>query len=313
MTTTYIIGNGFDLNLGLRTSYTNFYDYYNSLKSSEKEIKFLKDSINRDYQSWSDLELGLGEYTKELKTIEDFEGIYEDITEQLAIYLENEEKLFDFTRVDIEKFMSDLCFPENYLPFEDMNLLKGFKSNWKKEHWNTNIITLNYTHSIEKILKDKKLNTEIGNTPYNGKIYLRNLEHLHGFLDERMIMGVNDISQITNKEFQNEPDIIEALVKPISNSASKSGIDKKCSQIISGSHLICIFGSSIGDTDKIWWELIGDCLKTGIRVIIFSRGDEISKRRPYKKLRHDRERKKHFLDKTSLTESEKEKVSENIL
>ena len=39
----YIIGNGFDLNIGLKTSYTNFYDYYNSLTSTKEKVKFLKE------------------------------------------------------------------------------------------------------------------------------------------------------------------------------------------------------------------------------------------------------------------------------
>lgn len=35
----YIIGNGFDLNLQLKTSYKDFYDYYKSTESSTDSIR----------------------------------------------------------------------------------------------------------------------------------------------------------------------------------------------------------------------------------------------------------------------------------
>ena len=127
-----------------------------------------------------------------------------------------------------------------------------------------------------------------------------------------MILGVNDITQIKNETFHNQPEIIEALVKPNSNYASKSTVETKCSNYIKNADLICIFGSSLGDTDKIWWELIGNQLKRGIRLIIFVKGGDIHERMPYKALRHVREIKAHFLSKTNLTELEKSEVIENI-
>jgi uncharacterized protein YihD (DUF1040 family) len=312
MNITYIIGNGFDLNLGLRTSYTNFYDYYNSLTTTKEKIKFLKESIAKDYQTWADLELGLGEYTTKLNNNSEFDEIFEDLTEQLAIYLEREQSSYDFTKIDKTKFFRDLCFPENYLRFEDLNIIKSYRDQWKAHHWSVRIITLNYTLSLENIVGNKNLNFSIGETPFGKKISIRNIDHLHGYIDDRMIVGVNDVSQIKNEALRNEQEILEAFVKPTCNSSSKAGVDKFCKGHIANSDLICIFGSSLGDTDKIWWDLIGSQLKKGIKLLIFTRGNEISKRWLYKKLRHDRDIKKYLLDKTTLTENEKEKVNENI-
>lgn len=308
----YIIGNGFDLNLGLKTSYINFYDYYNSLNATKEKVHFLKEAISKDYQTWSDLELGIGEYTTELKDVEHFDEIFEDLTEQLAKYLQNEENSFDFEKIDTAKFFNDLCYPENHLPNDELVLFKTYRDKWINNHWNVNIITLNYTRTIERIINNDKLNFKIGETPNGMQIMIREIDHLHGFIDDRMIMGVNDISQIKNEKLRHVQEIVEAMIKPISNAASKAGVDKKCCQHIVNADLICIFGSSIGDTDKIWWDLIGAQLKKGIKLIIFTRGNEISKRWPYKKLRHDREIRKYFLDKTTLTESEKDQVDGNI-
>lgn len=61
MNVTYIIGNGFDLNLGLETGYQAFYNYYIKVPSPNSQVKLLKDSIEQDgYELWSDLEIGLG-------------------------------------------------------------------------------------------------------------------------------------------------------------------------------------------------------------------------------------------------------------
>ena len=87
MKTLYIIGNGFDLNLGLKTSYKDFYQHYMSVESTTKSIADLKDSISMDYSSWSDLELALGQYTIELKTLDEFDEVFEDIGAQLGVYL----------------------------------------------------------------------------------------------------------------------------------------------------------------------------------------------------------------------------------
>ncbi|QZT37063.1 bacteriophage abortive infection AbiH family protein [Halosquirtibacter xylanolyticus] len=43
----YILGNGFDLQLGLKTSYNDFYNYYTKLKDNpSEEITKLRSSIS---------------------------------------------------------------------------------------------------------------------------------------------------------------------------------------------------------------------------------------------------------------------------
>ena len=174
------------------------------------------------------------------------------------------------------------------------------------------IITLNYTRSIEKILETDKPNFQIGTHSGPYQINLKRIEHLHGYIDERMIMGVDDISQIKNESFHDVQEITEAMVKPNCNLASRATIDNICANQIDSADLICIFGCSLGDTDNSWWKLIGRQLKKGIKLLIFTRGNEISKRRPYKRLTRVQEIKKYFLGKTDLTDSEKESLSINV-
>lgn len=63
----YIIGNGFDLNLDLKTSYNDFYKYYETVESKNPNVQKLKEHISKTYDSWADLELALGDYTQHLK------------------------------------------------------------------------------------------------------------------------------------------------------------------------------------------------------------------------------------------------------
>ncbi len=72
--------------------------------------------------------------------------------------------------------------------------------------------------------------------------------HIHGSLaDKKIVPGVNDERQITNKE--------------------------KARTIIDNSSIICIFGMSIGATDQAWWQYIAKWLQNdkARRLVIFAK------------------------------------------
>lgn len=115
--------------------------------------------------------------------------------------------------------------------------------------------------------------------------YFQRLLHIHGYTNERTILGVNDLSQAANKKFHDNPDFIEAFLKVESNVRQRHQTDKQCQSLIDSADLICIFGCSLGETDKFWWNLIADNLRRGIKVIIFFRTEEQNQRLGYKILR----------------------------
>ena len=63
----YLIGNGFDINLGMETSYDKFYEFYEQQKCTSSVVEKFKSEISDDLQKWADLEVSLGSYTKEVK------------------------------------------------------------------------------------------------------------------------------------------------------------------------------------------------------------------------------------------------------
>ena len=72
--------------------------------------------------------------------------------------------------------------------------------------------------------------------------------------------------------------------KPTQNAESRTGYDRALTQQINESDIICIYGMSIGDTDKKWWTLISKWLSADDKhiVIILSHQEENVIRFPHK-------------------------------
>lgn len=308
----FILGNGFDINLDMETKYTQFYSYYNSIESPSEIISNLKKNINANTKTWADLELEFGKYTAKIETISDFDLIYADIQKNLSTYLISQEKSFNVDNVDIQKLLDHLSRPEQFLVPRDQNVILNFREKWKNHHWETDVITLNYTKTLERILQEKYKNLKIG-THHSATIILRDIYHIHGFTNNRMIIGVNDISQIGNAEFRKEIDIVEILVKEVCNQAQGHTIEEKCKAKVVNANLICVFGSSIGITDKLWWDLIiktvanNDC-----RLLIFDIDKEVSPLSPQLVKRIERERLKSLLDMSDIDSSKKKEVASRV-
>lgn len=83
------------------------------------------------------------------------------------------------------------------------------------------------------------------------------------------------MSQIANEKFRNIDLIKDVLVKPNSNDLIiGNGVDRKCRKIIMSSSVICLFGVSLGDTDKIWWQTLGKAVKDNNTIILYFVHDE---------------------------------------
>lgn len=188
----YIIGNGFDLNLDLKTSYNDFYQYYTTVETHNDNVQKLKENISKTYDSWADLELALGSYTQYLDKTEELDDILLDIGEKLSKYLHLEEGKLENYKINQRKFFDYLCYPENlFLPADKENLL-GIKSKWKNHQWNLNIFTFNYTSIIEKIFGAKRKNVLLAHNGNSIPIQFGEIKHIHGYLENDMVIGVND-------------------------------------------------------------------------------------------------------------------------
>ena len=93
-------------------------------------------------------------------------------------------------------------------------------------------------------------------------------------LENTPILGVNDISQIANEKFRTEQEIVDLMVKGESDKKIDQGWREKACQIINNSDVIGIFGMSVGDTDRFWWEQLMKWFSEDYnhQLIVYSKG-----------------------------------------
>jgi hypothetical protein len=283
MNITCIIGNGFDLNLGLKTSYKDFYEYYERTNSPNDDVRKMKESIKANINYWSDLELALGRYTAKVSDPKTMISIFEDLVNNLNNYLLGVDKLIPPTNEKIKSFfLQDIAKPESYLERTDWEKMHFFyTSNAFQGDTEINIITLNYTQSIEKLLdyqNDKPIKVPF--PCFNGRqTNLKNIYHLHHALNDTILLGVNDETQIVNEAFRKDQTLRELLIKPEANQSLKTGVDNDCTNIIQRTNLFILFGASLGATDKRWWQLISGQLKGNTRMLLFEYDKDFKEKR----------------------------------
>lgn len=326
MDAVYLIGNGFDIKLGLKTKYSDFYEHYLKVKTNNLKIRGFKELLLEETQNtekWSDLELELGLHMKELSLREDFDELLDDIQDELAEYLVNIQEQFKVLvnngktknqKALQEEFLEHLFAPETYLKGRDAAIIRDFHKKINKRPDYFHIINFNYTNTIETLLGIENNSTEFSNLRRKGYARgvdnsLETLLHVHGTTDEDMVLGVNHREQINNASFADNLDITSQFVKPECNLAQRHGVELKCQDLIIKSDLIVIFGSSLGETDELWWQLIAkQMLERDCLLLVFVHSEVIKKRNPARSDRY----KRALINRLFKTEVPKE-ISERVI
>lgn len=270
MNITYIIGNGFDINLGLKTRYDDFYKWYaeqNREATSDVVKKFkceISEYVYKKCQKknvaidWGDLELALGQYSDNVPKGQ-FRTLLLDITDNLKAYLKIEYSNFHKDAFDIEKFKSNLENPiADHFVVSRRNIIQTFQDQ-HTSGIDIRIISFNYTNTIEDLLDFK------GNLSWESKkgqhVELKEIKHIHHCLsDENILVGVNDVQQISNKVYHEDKDVCDIFLKPSANRILGNYVDWECQTIIENTDIFVLYGTSVGETDRTWWNLIANRL-----------------------------------------------------
>ena len=124
-----------------------------------------------------------------------------------------------------------------------------------------NFICFNYTATLDNYISiAKKTQTTVGSHKNGAQTInhvINQICHVHGTVNGEMVLGVNDESQIAKPEIFDceNGDLYKSIViKRPTNESYLENTDSKAFQIISNSHLIYVYGMSVGDTDKLWWD-----------------------------------------------------------
>ena len=261
----YILGNGFDKAQGMATSYPEFYKHLmDNSENCSKLLQLLKDEINANKELWSDMEEAFGHLTSKIETVEDIEELFFELNAYLQEYLKIEDSKFMPSTNLKSKFISDFLTPsKNLEPLDKQRFLDETKSfGTAKDLY---VMTLNYTNTLEKLLS---LNDKTVTKSFSSTETLRNIIHVHGRLDDSIIIGVDNETQIDNTDFRSNQDVRDLLIKEESNVAMKEIRHLTCKSYIDKANIIILYGVSLGITDNCWWKLIGNNLKSRKNLII---------------------------------------------
>ena len=100
MNVTFFVGNGFDINLGLKTQYKDVYEKYVLEPSSSDTIATFKKDLCANYENWADFEMGMADYaSRELNEAQLIECV-RDFRNFLVVYLDQEQKRWSDAVVD---------------------------------------------------------------------------------------------------------------------------------------------------------------------------------------------------------------------
>ena len=285
MDITFLLGNGFDIGLGLKTRYEDFYEEYCKdkeedkphIRAFKKELSIRNNDEKKKIRDWADFEKAFGEYSSEFKIEQkrDYLECFEDFVRCFNGYLEKESGRPDFSKEDeIGKMMEHAVTTYFNIREADREIIQRTYDNTGGVR-KYNLISFNYTNCVDKCAT--ALSKKIATNPSRE---LGEVIHVHGYSEANMIMGVNDSTQITQKEFAEDSEVLSELVKPVQNIEMRMNYDRDATRVINRSNVLCIYGMSIGDTDKKWWELICKWLAGGSSrvLVILAHNESISAR-----------------------------------
>lgn len=248
---TFILGNGFDLGVGLKTSYSDMYDSYVNKTSHSTTIFNFKHqlAIRKPYDKWSDFEMAMAEYAEVLSSEKELIECVRDFKQHMVEHLRAEnEKITklkyssDFLdKLHRELYRSKISFYQGLTP-NVVNQIESIIPSYKVDY---NYITFNYTTVLERILF--------------AKIDEHDPLHIHGTLDRDVVLGIDNIEQI-NTSFKLSKRGRRAFIKTEFNEQFDKSRVEKAKSIISESDVICTYGFSMGESDRVWINALIDWL-----------------------------------------------------
>lgn len=284
MQITFLIGNGFDIGLGMKSRFSDFFPVYiRQAEGKEKTLKDFAEEIDEHRAEWSYFEEQLGKYASKF-TVDDKDVMREQVTDfsaQFTQYLSQEENKLNYDDGKIASTMTKAL--TNFYSLD--NLAKGsheaVAGTMKKSPSNSrmyNFLLFNYTECLEKCLAhfNERIVQERNVAGIAVKDCIGEILHIHGKINECPIMGVNDKSQIENESLAEDEEFKSLFVKPEVNFELKTQVERDGKQIIDNSDVICVYGMSLGKTDKLWWKKLVEWLRVDAKhqLVIFLYDDE---------------------------------------
>ena len=248
----FLIGNGFDLNCGLKSRYIDAYNYYCSKTSNNSEVikKFKKDLLD-NHENWSDFEIGISDYAKKLSNENELIECIRDFRKSLKEYLNIEETKF-FETINSTSGLADIINKETSKSIT--TFYAGISNNISRlvhGQDTSAFITFNYTSLLDNFIISKYNSTNNSFT-FKSERTTSQVLHIHGAYNKGTpVLGIDRIEQL-NVRYSLSEKGKRTIIKPTFNSAVDDKRIESAKGFIEQARYICIFGLSLGLSDLTW-------------------------------------------------------------
>lgn len=258
MNITFMIGNGFDLNCGVKCRFIDAYEGYCKTLSENPLITKFKQGINANIEDWGDFEVAMAKSFSSFDSEEAFVTCLRDFKKYLVNYLEKEEKSFKSTYMNNENIL-------NLIRKEMLHSINSFYQD----------VTNDLTYQIERQSELQGVVYKIINFNYTtifddlfsliyGSGSKDNIVHIHGRYSDA-ILGMDNIEQFNN--MINGRTIStsgqRAFIKPYFNTQFDNRRVNIAMNDIDKSDIVCSFGMSWGISDLTWRHKIIEWIQSG--------------------------------------------------
>lgn len=190
LATLFLIGNGFDLNCGMKTRFSDVYKEYLKTRSETRAIEKLKSSINKDIEKWGDFEMAMAKFASRLNSETEFLECIRDFSTFMENYLKEENDSFwtIYNKQNKGSVLEEMKKSMRYY-YEGIshNVSHIMKQRDADSLSGNIVISFNYTDVFDRLY--------YGVMSSAVPAYSRVL-HIHGVLGDDPVIGVDNINQL---------------------------------------------------------------------------------------------------------------------
>lgn len=299
MIITFLIGNGFDIGLGMKTQFKDIYKTYIQTSSNAYHIEKFKLELQDDapkYKNWSDFEMGMARYASNFSDEAKFIDCIRDFKMHMEEHLLSEQnKAMESIYKDelsmwrcvneLEKSMSI------FYKGQSKNVIAVIDDMMSRNVMNVyNFIIFNYTTILDYIIARYSEQQQ-------QKDRIEEVIHIHGKINEDVVLGVDNETQLSNVQFPISKKTQRAFIKPIFNQMYDKFRVEKAIKLIEESQVVCVYGMSLGESDKSWTDKLVEWLKEDPThyLIYFDYTEEFYRRCNWDKIMEVEEEEKEIL------------------
>lgn len=269
MRVVHLVGNGFDISAGLRTSANYLIDEFCRIVDRGEcvpaSVKNLADTIRDEGLSkWSDFELKLGEYTANARVKDNPEAFLEakshfDTVLRECLIARNELIDESFVEANAKQCLGSLKNIFSALePGEQDRRFSVHKNLSNPNSFNHHIATFNYTQTLQLMCDHVGYQTVLFNGDPHGTHTLQSFNYAHSSIDGMPVCGVDNADQIGNESFRSNATILATFIKKDIQIDSGKIEDRAVFGLIRQADVFCVHGAAFGSTDSRWWQAIRD-------------------------------------------------------